>query len=116
MIFGVEDKADIYPKHIFLKKSVNINFKPLDFSKVIIQANSFGVFGHSLGETDHMYFEEFFRHTCRDINKTKPKSINIYYYDEGNYYNIYKQIDTLTFKKITKFKQYNDVKFYDLKK
>ncbi|MFR8357317.1 MAG: AbiH family protein [Parabacteroides sp.] len=60
IIFGVEDKANIKKEHIFLKKSYNINFTPIDISNYLEISDSIIFFGHSLGETDHTYFRDFF--------------------------------------------------------
>jgi hypothetical protein len=115
LIFGIEDKADVSSKHVFLKKSVNKSFKPLDFSKEILNSSNFVVFGHSLGETDHMYFEDYFRKTSMSSNSRESQNIIIYHYGEDSYYDLFSQIDKLTLKKITKLKQINKVEFHDTK-
>lgn len=115
LIFGVEDKADIKPKHVFLKKSANKSFKPLDFSKEILNSSNFVVFGHSLGETDHMYFEDYFRESSRSSKSKKSQNIIIYHYGESSYYDLFSQIDKLTLRRITKLKQINKVEFHDTK-
>lgn len=115
LIFGVEDKADISSKHVFLKKSVNKNFKPIDFSDEILKSDNFVVFGHSLGETDHMYFEDYFKKSSLSSNSKESQNIIIYHYGEDSYYNLFAQIDKLTLKRITKLKQLNNVEFHDTK-
>lgn len=115
IIFGVEDKADTLPKHIFLKKSVNKSFQPIDFSNAILNSDNFVVFGHSLGATDHMYFEEYFKKSSIQSNTGRSQNIVIYHYGEESYYNLFAQIDKLTMKRITKLKQLNTVIFNDTK-
>jgi len=115
LIFGVEDKADISSKHVFLKKSVNKNFKPIDFSEEILTSTNFVVFGHSLGETDHMYFEDYFRKSSLSSKSRESQNIVVYYYGESSYYDLFAQIDKLTMKRVTKLKQLNEVEFYDTK-
>ena len=115
LIFGVEDSANIPSKHVFLKKSVNKNFKPIDFSKEILNSTNFVVFGHSLGETDHMYFEDYFRKSSLTSSSRGSQNIVIYHYGEESYYNLFTQIDKLTLKRLTKLKQLNKVEFYDIK-
>ncbi|SOS48941.1 AbiH family protein [Tenacibaculum dicentrarchi] len=115
IIFGIEDRADISPKHVFLKKSVNKNFNPIDFNKEILKSKNFVVFGHSLGETDHMYFEEYFRKSSTASNSRESQKITVYHYGEDSYYDLFSQIDKLTLKKITKLKQINKVDFQDTK-
>ncbi|MFB6342870.1 AbiH family protein [Saccharicrinis sp. FJH62] len=107
IIFGVEDQASIKSEHVFLKKSVNKNFKAIDFNLPIEQCSNFFVFGHSLGETDHMYFSDFFYNATSNKYYEK-KNIILYYYGEESYYSLFSQIDVLTRKKISKLKQRNN--------
>jgi len=113
IIFGVEDKANILSKHIFLKKSVNKNFNPTDFSEALKNSKNVVFFGHSLGETDHMYFDNFFQ-TAALLSKTRK--IVIFYYGDKNYYEINSQLDVLTLKSIEKLKRFNEFKMIDTSK
>lgn len=113
LIFGVDDNAKINPNHIFIKKSVNDNFQTKDFSTSITECNSLGIFGHSLGKTDHMYFQDYFKNACKTKNKNSEKDITIYYHGESSKVNIYKQLDILTNRQISKFKQNNRVELID---
>jgi hypothetical protein len=115
IIFGVEDKADISKGHIFLKKSVNINFNAFDFSKAILNSETFVVFGHSLGETDHTYFEDYFTKTANKIPNHERQDVIIYYYGEKSYYDIFTQIDKLTRWQITSFRQHTNFKVENTK-
>jgi len=114
IIFGVEDDAEINQNHIFLKKSVNKNFNPLDFSKSISICNHLILFGYSLGDTDSMYFEDYFKESVKKENNQKKQQILIYHHGEQSYFDIFSQIDKLTEKKVTKFKQLNSVNIYDI--
>jgi len=115
IIFGVEDKAKIYEDDVFLKKSVNVNFQSIDFSEAIEGSSNFIIFGHSLGETDYMYYDDFFKKACKQGDIYDKKSVIIYHYGEESYFNLFRQIDNLTAKNITRFKQYNKVKLIDTK-
>ena len=115
IIFGVEDKSDLLPKHIFLKKSVNDSFKPINFSDTISKCTNFIIFGHSLGTTDHMYFEDYFKKSSVISERNIKQNIVVYHYGEESYYDIYAQIDKLTSSRITKLKQQNTIKFIDTK-
>lgn len=105
IIFGIEDNARISPQHVFLKKSVNENFNPINFSSAILESDSFIVFGHSLGETDHMYFEDFFRNQKSRINDDKKQHTAIYHNGGNSYFDLFAQIDQLTINRISRFKQ-----------
>lgn len=113
IIFGVDDKSEIRDEHIFLKKSVYKNYRATNFSEFLEQSNSIGVFGHSLGKTDHMYFSDFFSKSLVKGNKMSNKDISIYYFKENGRLDLHKQLDKLTHKSIAKFKQSNNVKFYN---
>lgn len=112
IIFGVEDKADIKHEHIFLKKSVNENFNPIDFRMAMEKCEYFIVFGHSLGETDHMYFEDFFYNISN--HNILSQNIQFYYYGEDSYHDIHAQLDRMTSRSIKELKQKNRVQFLNL--
>ncbi len=114
IIFGVEDNANILSQHVFLKKSTHENFNPIDFSSAISNSDTFIVFGHSLGETDHMYFDDFFSNAVFR-SSTKRQNMLFYHYGEQSYYDIFAQIDKLTSRRITKLKQLNNLKTIDTK-
>jgi hypothetical protein len=87
----------------------------LNFSYQINNCEFLGIFGHSLGETDHMYFKDFFYKECfkEDGNK---RNIVIFHCGEKSYYDIFSQLDILTLNKISKLKQNNKLKLIDTKK
>nr|WP_321357129.1 AbiH family protein [uncultured Draconibacterium sp.] len=114
IIFGVEDKARLAPEHVFLKKSVNKNFKAVDFNYQLNNCHFLGIFGHSLGETDHMYFDDFFQKECLRDDDNK-RDILIFHYGEKSYYDIFSQLDTLTLKRISKLKKLNKLRLIDTK-
>ncbi len=118
IIFGVEDKAEIKPEHVFLRKAYPRHYKALNFSSLFKQTNRFIFFGHSLGETDHTYFQALFRDSCQDgsvyTQNKFNKTFEFIYYKEDGYHKLMQQIDVLTYHSLTEFKQFNDVKFVDV--
>lgn len=119
IIFGVEDHADIKPKHVFLRKAYPRHCKALNFKTLFEDANELIFFGHSLGETDHTYFQDLFRNSCFDGSSVSGRNkvnkiFNFFYYQEDGYCKLMQQIDELTNNNLTRFKQYNDVKFLDV--
>lgn len=116
IIFGVEDNADIPEEYVYLKKSTHPIFKPIDFSNILSNAEEVIFFGYSLGESDHMYFKDFFEEQSRKSTVRKPMKIKIYHFGEESYFQIHSQLDKLTNKNITGLKQHNDVKFKNLKR
>lgn len=114
IIFGIEDKANIDEKYIYLKKSVNPNFCILDV-ETILQRNSEDIlfFGYSLGVTDYTYFKDFFaRLSLYSIES--GKSVIVFYYGQSNYFDIHKRIDEMSNKSISGIKQRNELLLIDL--
>jgi hypothetical protein len=110
IIFGIEDNDTVSKDYIFLNKSFKKNFgleNPYRF------LNTYGTiifFGLSLGQTDHMYFSDFFINNSKD---NQNKEIKFYYYGEDGYEDLHKQIDALTRHSTAKFKYFNKVEFID---
>ncbi len=104
IIFGVEDNCDINSRDIYLKKSVHNNFLGIDLGTIMGGTKELHIFGHSLGETDHTYFDNFF------LSASYPdsnKRIVIHHYGDDGGDDIYKQLDMLTNKGIGKLRKYN---------
>lgn len=115
IIFGVHDKAELKPGDSFLKKSVNRNYNPINFSKKILECKNLLIFGHSLGDTDEMYFSQFFIDACEKQSK-KNRNIFIFYYKDLGYDNLFEQIDKLTERNISNLKMNNNVETFDVSK
>jgi hypothetical protein len=113
IIFGVEDKAEIKPEHIFFKKSFNKNFKPIKLMDEVDQFTELHIFGHSLGETDHTYFDSFFHPYSENVYLGQLKKIFLYHYGDTGYKELMIQIDKLTNHRLTKFKQNTDFNIID---
>ncbi|WP_016956976.1 AbiH family protein [Catenovulum agarivorans] len=96
IIFGVDDNAKINDTHTFLYKSTSPLFDGRRCFEAFKKFDSLHIFGHSLGEPDHMYFG--FLNSLKSPRKPEDnyKSINIYHYGEEAKYNVYKQLHTLT--------------------
>jgi len=120
IIFGVEDSADIKKEHIFIKKSANKIFKPINFSYTLESCDQLIVFGHSLGETDHMYFKDYFNNatTYRSTPRVglEKQNIVLFHYDEENYYKLLSELDTLTYRNLKKLKEINIFEMIEVKK
>jgi len=71
------------------------------------------IFGHSLGPSDHMYFE-FIENLS--IIEDDPKHLTIYYYEEDGKYSIYEQLHRLTKHNVSKLRNNNFFKIKDCKK
>jgi hypothetical protein len=111
IIFGVEDLCNIIPAHVFLKKSYHKNFKAINISDLLDQSQEVWFFGYSLGETDHMYFKEFFLNLC--IIKGSRKKILTHHYGDDSYHDLHIQIDALTLQKMSNLKKNTEFHLID---
>ena len=114
IIFGVEDSVRLPKGHIFLKKSVNENFDGTDYGQQMEGCENFIVFGHSLGETDHSYFKDFFMKATTHSYR-KWHNFLFFHYGKQSYLDLFSQIDSLTNNRISVLKQLNNVVTTDVK-
>ncbi len=105
IILGVEDGASIGKDHEFIIKSNNLNYVGFNLNRLLENARIFSVFGHSLGETDHMYFKSFFTRHSRDVTEPSDILFRLYYYDDESFDSIMSQVYNLTDKKTSFFRQ-----------
>lgn len=116
IVFGVEDDARINDKDIFLKKSTCTWNEIVDIDNYLTNASQIVFWGYSLGETDHHYFEEFFRSVRNKHSAKGAKHIFIYHYGEEGHDDILRQIDELTIHGIHALRSNNDFNMADLAK
>lgn len=116
IIFGVEDSARINPLHVFLRKAYNKSFKAINVKSNLDNLKQLVVYGYSLGETDHMYYNEFFRNLSYSHMLEKGKSLFFFYYGDDGYDQLFIQIDKLTQNNLTLFKQNNRLEFINSNK
>lgn len=109
IVFGIEDKASVDTSHVFLYKSHNQKQDISSLRRYLDESLNIIFFGYSLGETDHSYFDEFFKHYS--THGCHYKHITFYYKDDDAYDNLVVQLNTLTDSSLSKLKQYNSVKF-----
>lgn len=119
IVFGVEDKAPIKSEHVFIRKAYNKAYKALNFAELFKNVSSLMFFGHSLGESDHTYFSNLFQNSCLYIGGGTSqsrfnKNFYFFHFKEDGYYNLMQQLDALTLKSLTSFKQYNNTQFIDV--
>ena len=109
IIFGLEDSAPIdLLNHIYLKKSSAINFVGIDINNSLQSHTQVHLFGHSLGETDRTYFNNFFTSSLdyRPITMSDPRQrqLFIYHFGEDGWYNLARQIDAMTEQRLNIFR------------
>lgn len=115
IIFGVEDQAKIRPQDVFLKKSYPQHFKAINVNNQLMSANQISIFGHSLGETDHTYFRQFFFSASEGAFSGPKRTIKLYFYDQTAYRDLHIQLDVLTNKSLMGLKQENIFQLIEVK-
>ena len=100
------------------QKQFNIKYKALNFSELYDRIKSVAIFGHSLGETDHTYFNKLFQESCmyNKFSTNNNKEFWLFYYKENGYHCMMQQLDSLTHNSLTSFRQYNRVNFINTDK
>lgn len=114
IVFGVEDNAEIDKRHVFLYKSHNPYQKVKGLPYILDNAEKIVFFGYSLGQTDHSYFDDFFRQQSQF--GCKEKELIFYHYGQDSYDDIKWQIKVLTNNQQAKLGEYNNISFINIKK
>lgn len=112
IIFGVDDQARINPAHIFLYKSTSNHSGGRGIKKALKTATQIFFFGHSLGESDHMYLREFF---SRLVSIDKDIDLHFYHHGEAGFIDLHKQLRKLTDNSVSILKSNNSFNIYDTK-
>ena len=113
IVFGVEDSSNLTKEHSFLYKSYNPILNVNHLNERFEDAKHILFYGYSLGQTDHSYFEDFFKE--QSTKCCERKKIDFFYYGQEGYDDLFWQLRTLTGKRMAQFKQFNDVGFIDVK-
>jgi hypothetical protein len=113
LIFGVEDAAEIDDTFYFLRKSYNKNFIGVNVNDILRDAKQILFFGYSLGETDHMYFEDFFKNISTLNSSDAGKKITFFFHGDDGYDQLHHNLFKLTGKNYRLFRTQNEVKFED---
>lgn len=80
IVFGVQDSADLDKRHSFLYKSHNRVLNVNHLNERFEDAKHILFYGYSLGQTDHSYFEDFFRE--QSTKGCERKKFDFFYYGQ----------------------------------
>ena len=72
IIVGTRDGTPMVSEYDFLQKVMDDSFMPPDILTALDKADEVIIFGHSLGENDHQYFERFFTKQVGDDKLNEP--------------------------------------------
>lgn len=111
IIFGVDDRARINPDHVFLYKSTLNHTGGRSFKQALKSARRIFFFGHSLGESDHMYFNDlFYDLRLRDVSA----ELHFFCYGESGRLELHKQLHKLTSSEVAELKAKNAFHVHDV--
>jgi hypothetical protein len=115
IVFGIDDKADVKQEYVYLYKAFDQNRTKINTNQILENHDEIVFYGYSLGETDTVYFDDFFKKRCEynELHKNKQKKITFYYYGEQGYKDLYYRLIILTNRNVSKLIQYNNVTFID---
>lgn len=114
IVFGVQDSLDLTRNHVFLYKSYNKHQNVNGLPHILENADKIIFFGYSLGESDHSYFDDFFKNQTE--KNCRSKTFIFYHYGQDAYDDIIWQLKALTNNRTSYLNQYNNIKFIDSSK
>lgn len=100
IIVGTRDGTPIEPEYDFLQKVMDDSFNPPDIVSALNQTDEVIIFGHSLGENDRQYFEQFFSQQA-NIDNIAKKDIFIFTRDDNSKVEIKRALKSLTGDKLS---------------
>ena len=115
IVLGVEEQCVIPSTLFFIKKVAQHNFRETSILSDLKEADKVVFFGHSLGNIDACYFQEFFTLLSeRDLKN--GKEIEIYTYDENSIQQIKDNIQKMNGQRYLQFANNNYVEFFMTKR
>lgn len=109
IVFGLQDSFELPQEYSFLFKSHSKYQDVVGLPHILKSADKIIFFGYSLGETDHSYFEDFFK--SQSIHGCDKKRIVFHHYGNEAYDSILWNLKILTNNRLSYLKQHNDVQF-----
>ena len=95
IIVGTRDGTPMEHEYDFLQKVMDDSFNPPDIVSALNQTDEVIIFGHSLGENDRQYFEQFFSKQA-SIDNTAKKDVFIFTRDDASKVEIKRALKSLT--------------------
>lgn len=95
IIVGTRDGTPMVAEYDFLQKVMDDSYTPPDILTALDDADEVIIFGHSLGENDRQYFEQFFTKQASSVKGNKPY-ILIFTRDSNSKEEIKRSLKSLT--------------------
>lgn len=99
LIIGIQDDLDINPSYNYMIKSFSEHFRSHNLIYDLEDADEVIFFGHSLGETDYHYFQDFFQKQTEKSRANKDLRLSIFTYDHKSRMDILQQLRNMNNKK-----------------
>ncbi len=113
IILGVEDNPSIDEKYCYVEKSMNKNYISNNVRETLKDASTILFFGHSLGETDYMYFKDFFSLQSGVNNENfKKKYIRLFTFNDESEDEIMRLLRNMNNQGISYLKDSNNFRVY----
>lgn len=99
LIIGIQDNIDIAPEYNYMIKTFSENFHSHDLIPELRNADEVIFFGHSFGETDYHYFEDFFKRQTNPDTARIGLPLSIFTLNRDTRMNILEQLRVMNNKR-----------------
>lgn len=111
-IIGVSDSYKLRAGYEFLYKTSSKHYQSSNVRYALQNSKDVVFFGHSLGEQDYHYFQDFFRRQCRDDMKEKDKcKITFFTKDDDSRLKLISQLRSMNEGRVNYLYDCNDLQF-----
>lgn len=99
LIIGIQDNIDIAPEYNYMIKTFSEKFHSHDLIPELRSADEVIFFGHSFGETDYHYFEDFFKKQTNPDTARIGIPLSIFTLNQDTRMNILQQLRAMNNKR-----------------
>lgn len=110
IILGVDDKAHLRRGYSYLRKVFSEHYTSHPIRYTLQECDEVVFFGHSLGETDYPYFEDFFENQSQCVERKDSKHITIFTKDNKSRIQILDQLRIMNDGRTERLQNDNDFK------
>lgn len=110
IILGTREFEEEDHEYDYLQKCIDPNHNPPTLEKSLYASNDVIVFGHSLGENDDPYFDDYFKHLLSE----QPTDCTLTFFtkDYSSESDLKRSIQRLTCRRLTSLRNKTTVRFY----
>jgi len=112
IVFGIGDSHSINPGQGFLYKASHKGLKTKHLINHLRNCKEIVIFGHSLGEMDHMYFQLLFDNLYE--NTENIRTLHFYPYKETGHELLHEQLMSISRRRLSAIKSIHNFEFHEL--